>query len=60
MADPPIPYAEISTMLGIASGTIGPNRSRCLDRLRRDPIFAALINADASSATGEIDGQPVP
>ena len=48
-ADPPVPYAEISTRLGIPVGSIGPKRSRCLDRLRRDPALAALINtADAA------------
>ena len=45
IADPPIPYAEISTRLGIPVGSIGPNRSRCLDRLRRDPALTALITA---------------
>jgi RNA polymerase sigma factor (sigma-70 family) len=49
IADPPVPYAEISTRLGIPAGSIGPKRSRCLDRLRRDPALAALINtADAA------------
>jgi RNA polymerase sigma factor (sigma-70 family) len=45
IADPPIPYAEISTRLGIPVGSIGPKRRRCLDRLRRDPALTALINA---------------
>ena len=45
IADPPVHYAEISARLGIPVGTIGPNRSRCLDKLRRDPAIAALINA---------------
>jgi RNA polymerase sigma factor (sigma-70 family) len=44
-ADPPLPYAEISARLGIPVGSIGPNRSRSLARLRRDPAIAALINA---------------
>jgi DNA-directed RNA polymerase specialized sigma24 family protein len=43
--DPPLPYAEISTRLGIPVGSIGPNRARCLDKLRRHPAVAALINA---------------
>src|SRR6202167_4623013 len=43
--DPPLPYAEISTRLGIPVGSIGPNRSRCLDQMRRHPAIAALINA---------------
>ncbi len=48
--DPPVPYAEISARLGIPVGSIGPNRSRCLNRLRRHPAIAALIDADASAA----------
>jgi RNA polymerase sigma factor (sigma-70 family) len=59
IADPPVPYAEISVRLGISVGSIGPSRGRCLDRLRRDPAIAALINAEAVSATSEIHGQPV-
>lgn len=31
----PAPYAEITAALGIAQGSIGPLRGRCLDRLRR-------------------------
>ena len=45
--DPPVPYAEISTRLGIAVGSIGPNRRRCLDKLRHHPAIAALISAEA-------------
>jgi len=33
--EPPTPYAEISATLEMAIGAIGPNRKRCLDRLRR-------------------------
>ena len=53
IADPPVPYAEVGDRLGISVGSIGPNRGRCLDRLRRDPAIAALISAGAVSATGE-------
>ena len=45
--DPPVPYAEISAELGIPVGSIGPTRSRCLDKLRRDPAIAALMNDGA-------------
>ena len=45
VADPPVPYAEISARLGIPVGSIGPNRSRCLDKIRRYPAIAALIDA---------------
>jgi DNA-directed RNA polymerase specialized sigma24 family protein len=44
-ADPPMPYSEISARLGIPVGSIGPNRARCLDKMRRYPTVAALINA---------------
>ena len=44
-ADPPVPYAEISARLAMPVGSIGPTRSRCLDRMRRYPAIAALINA---------------
>jgi RNA polymerase sigma factor (sigma-70 family) len=49
-ADPSVPYAEISTRLGIAAGSIGPYRGRCLEELRRDPAIAALIRADPGTA----------
>jgi hypothetical protein len=29
-------------------------RGRCLDKLRRDPVIAALINAEVASAEGEL------
>jgi RNA polymerase sigma factor (sigma-70 family) len=48
-ADPPLPYAEISARLGIPVGSIGPTRGRCLDKLRRHPAIAALIDAEAQA-----------
>jgi DNA-directed RNA polymerase specialized sigma24 family protein len=42
--DPPVPYAQISATLRIPVGSIGPSRVRCLDKLRRDPAIAAVIN----------------
>jgi RNA polymerase sigma factor (sigma-70 family) len=47
LEDPPVPYAEISVRLGIPVGSIGPNRRRYLDKMRRHPAIAALIGADA-------------
>ncbi len=49
IADPPVPYAEISTRLDIAVGSIGPCRARCLDKLRRDPAIAALIDTEVGT-----------
>ena len=48
LADPPLPYAEISLRLGIPVGSIGPNRRRYLDKMRRHPAIAALISAEAA------------
>jgi hypothetical protein len=45
--DPPVPYAKISARLGIPVGSIGPSRSRSLDKLRRHPAIAALIEAES-------------
>jgi RNA polymerase sigma factor (sigma-70 family) len=52
--DPPLPYAEISAKLGIPVGSIGPHRRRCLEKLRRDPVIAALINPDAAAEAQEL------
>jgi RNA polymerase sigma factor (sigma-70 family) len=48
--DPPVPYAEISARLGIPVGSIGPNRRRCLDKLRHHPAIAKLNTAEAQTA----------
>jgi len=42
ISDPPHSYAEISTTLRIPMGSIGPQRSRCLERLRRSAALARL------------------
>jgi RNA polymerase sigma factor (sigma-70 family) len=57
--DPPVPYAQISATLGIAVGSIGPLRRRCLQRLRAHPAIAALINAEAPPAAADRCGQAV-
>jgi RNA polymerase sigma factor (sigma-70 family) len=44
ISDPPVPDAEISARLGIPVGSIGPNRRRYLERLRRDPAIASMIS----------------
>jgi len=48
--NPPPTYADISARLGLPVGSIGPNRGRCLDKLRRHPAIAALTNPDAGTA----------
>ena len=48
--DPPVQYAQISARLGIPIGSIGPNRRRCLDKLRHHPAIAALNNTQTQTA----------
>ena len=52
--DPPVPYAQISARLGIPLGSIGPNRRRCLDKLRRHPALAALTDTETDTAADQI------
>ena len=50
MKDPPPAYTEISTSLHMPVGAIGPNRARCLDKLRRSPLLAAFIDSRSPAA----------
>jgi RNA polymerase sigma factor (sigma-70 family) len=54
--DPPVPYTQISATLGIPIGSIGPIRRRCLDKLRRHPATAALMNGDHDRIKAEPRG----
>lgn len=47
LTDPPVSYADISARLGIPVGAIGPTRARALQKLRRSPALAALLNAES-------------
>jgi RNA polymerase sigma factor (sigma-70 family) len=42
--DPPLSYDEISSILDIPRGSIGPLRQRCLDRLRQSPELTPYLN----------------
>lgn len=46
ITDPPLSYAEISAALPVPIGSIGPQRARCLDRLRRSPFLNVLSDRD--------------
>jgi len=41
--DPPLSYGEISTLLGVPHGSIGPTRQRCLERLRETPELRPFL-----------------
>jgi RNA polymerase sigma factor (sigma-70 family) len=47
MADPRLSYAEIGRSMDMPVGAIGPNRARCLDKLRRCPALAGWLGARA-------------
>jgi RNA polymerase sigma factor (sigma-70 family) len=49
LADPPIPYAEISERLGIPVGSIGPTRARTLEQLRNTRAMRAQRSASLES-----------
>jgi RNA polymerase sigma factor (sigma-70 family) len=54
ISDPPRPYAEISDTLRIAVGSIGPQRARCLERMRKSSALAGILgDADLPWPEGE-------
>jgi len=44
MADPPLSYDDISQVLGLPHGSIGPTRARCLAKLRATPELAPFLD----------------
>ncbi|MFD4139644.1 sigma-70 family RNA polymerase sigma factor [Streptomyces sp. NBC_00390] len=50
VADPPMSYDEVSATLGLARGSIGPLRGRCLKHLER----AMAVEADRSERAREL------
>ena len=56
LRDPPRPYAEISAVLEIRIGSIGPQRARCLQRLRRSRHLAVLSDDETTGNPFERPG----
>ena len=50
LSEPRPSYAQIGAELGLAVGSIGPIRARCLADLRRAPELAALLTASPGQA----------
>jgi len=50
MSDPPHPYATICAALNLRPGSVGPQRARCLERLRRSPVIKALLDSAEETA----------
>jgi RNA polymerase sigma factor (sigma-70 family) len=46
LSDPAHSYADIHSELGIPVGSIGPQRARCLERMRRSSALAALAEGE--------------
>jgi RNA polymerase sigma factor (sigma-70 family) len=56
IGDPPHSYAEISVILGIRQGSIGPQRARCLQRLRRSKSLRAFLDGEPTGISAECSG----
>lgn len=59
LQDPPVSYGQISGELGVPVGSIGPTRSRCLDKLRASPALTAFIGAPVAEPRGDRRGAAV-
>jgi RNA polymerase sigma factor (sigma-70 family) len=46
LSDPPLSYARIGATLCMPVGSIGPQRARCLDRLRHSPYLTAFSDQE--------------
>lgn len=46
-----VSYAHISSQLGIPTGSIGPTRSRCLEKLRKTPAMSAWLASQSLEGT---------
>jgi RNA polymerase sigma factor (sigma-70 family) len=53
IGDPPRSYAEISAALAIPVGSIGPQRGRCLERLRKSETLIAFGDGEITVPGGE-------
>jgi RNA polymerase sigma factor (sigma-70 family) len=52
VSDESASYAEISARLGMPVGSIGPTRSRCLDKLRACPAVARWTTSERAEQQG--------
>ena len=49
IVDPPVSYEEISELLDVPVGSIGPTRARCLENLRSSPEISRITGGLPSS-----------
>lgn len=57
ISDPPSSYVEISAALGMKLGSIGPQRARCLQRMRRTQALRALTDEPTDTEVGARGGE---
>jgi DNA-directed RNA polymerase specialized sigma24 family protein len=57
ISDPPSTYAEISAALHVPIGSIGPQRGRCLERMRRSGALAVLTDDAGGTGVRAIGGE---
>ena len=50
LEDPPLPYSEVSSRLGIPVGSIGPTRARALAQLRNSAALRSFLTIDDPQA----------
>jgi RNA polymerase sigma factor (sigma-70 family) len=53
VADPPVPYSEISRRMNVPTGSIGPTRGRLLEKLRRTTAVRRLVEDPQSADSAE-------
>ena len=53
LSDPPRSYGTISTTLDIPIGSIGPQRARCLERMRKSSALAGLVEVGVNFPGGD-------
>ena len=53
LRDPPCSYGTISATLGIPIGSIGPQRARCLERMRKSSALLGLIEVGVNLPGGD-------
>jgi RNA polymerase sigma factor (sigma-70 family) len=45
-AVPPLSYDQVSDLMGVPRGSVGPTRQRCLERLRRSPELRPFLQGE--------------
>ena len=53
LSDPPSSYGTISATLDIPIGSIGPQRARCLERMRKSSALAGLVEVGVNFPGGD-------